>query len=155
MGGLLFIHVAISLVGIASGFVVAGGMLGSKHLRGWAALFLATTTLTSLTGFPLPARQLTPGHILGVLSLIALALAIYALYSRKLAGKWRTTYVVTALVAQYFNFFVLVVQLFQKVPGLKALAPTQTEPPFAIVQGMVLVSFVVLGIFAVRRFRPN
>jgi hypothetical protein len=154
MGGLLFIHIAISLVGIASGFIVAGGMLGSKHLRGWAALFLATTALTSLTGFPLPAKQFMPAHALGILSIIALTLAIYALYARKLSGKWRGTYVVTALIAQYFNFFVLVVQLFEKVPGLKALAPTQTEPPFAIVQGMVLVLFIVLGALAVRRFRP-
>jgi hypothetical protein len=155
MGGLLFVHVAISLLGIASGFIVVFGMLAAKPLPGWTALFLWTTIATSVTGFPLPAKHFMPSHAIGILSLIALAIALHALYQRKLAGGWRTAYVVSAVIALYFNVFVLVVQSFRHVAALKALAPTQTEPPFAIAQGVVLVVFVVLGVAATRRFHPE
>lgn len=119
------------------------------------AFFLITTVLTSATGFLFPFVKLLPSHILAALSLIVLAIAIYALYSRKLAGRWRATHVATAIIAQYFNVFVLIVQAFQKLPPLKALAPTQTEPPFAIVQAMNLVAFLVLGYLATKRFQPD
>ena len=146
------VHVLISLVAIASGFVVMYELLRSQGSRGWTAFFLATTVLTSVTGFGFPFEHVTPGHVLGVLSLIALGLALYALYSQKLVGKWRTVYVVTALVAQYFNVFVLIVQSFQKVPALQALAPTQTEWPFALVQGLTLVAFIVAGYLSTARY---
>jgi hypothetical protein len=155
MGGLLYVHVAISLVGIATGFIVAFGMLSSKPLRGWTALFLWSTVATSVTGFPLPAKQILPSHILGVLSLIALALALYALYSKRLAGPWRATYVINAILALYFNVFVLVVQCFRNISTLHVLAPTESEPPFAIAQGVVLIAFIVLGIATTKRFRPH
>ncbi len=119
------------------------------------AFFLITTVLTSATGFLFPFVKLLPSHILAALSLIVLAIAIYALYSRKLAGRWRATYVATAIIAQYFNVFVLIVQAFQKLPPLKALAPTQTEPPFAVVQAVNLVAFLVLGYLATKRFQPE
>jgi hypothetical protein len=151
----LITHVVISLLGIVSGYVVIGGMLQAQRLPRMTAFFLITTVLTSATGFLFPFVKLLPSHILAVLSLIVLAIAIYALYSRKLAGGWRATYVVTAIVAQYFNVFVLIVQAFQKLPPLKALAPTQTEPPFAIVQAMNLVAFLVLGYLATKRFQPE
>ncbi len=154
MGVLLLLHVGISLVGIFSGFVVVFGMLAEKRLPAWTALFLATTVATSATGFVLPAEHFMPSHAIGILSLSVLAVAILALYGRRLVGGWRKAYVITAVVALYFNFFVLIVQSFQKVPALKALAPTQTEPPFAIVQGMTLVLFIALGFAAVSRFRP-
>ncbi len=146
------VHVLISLVAIAGGFVVMYELLRSQASRGWTAFFLATTVLTSVTGFGFPVVHVTPGHVLGVLSLIALGLALYALYSRQLVGRWRTVYVVTALVAQYFNVFVLIVQSFQKVPALHALAPTQTEWPFALVQGLALVGFVAAGYLSTARF---
>ena len=148
------IHVILSLVGIAAGFVVVYGMINAKRLEKWTVLFLVTTVLTSLTGFAFPNDHLTPGIKIGILSMVALAIAIVALYVLHLAGPWRWIYVVTAVVALYFNFFVLIVQSFLKIPALHAMAPTQTEPPFAIAQLAALILFVVLGVFSVKRFRP-
>jgi hypothetical protein len=148
------IHVLISLLGIASGFVVSYGFLVARRFEKWTSFFLATTVATSVTGFFFPFRGFTPAYAFGVLSLLVLAAAYYALYSRHLAGGWRKVYVVHALIALYLNFFVLIVQLFQKVPALKALAPTQSEPPFAIAQGTALVLFVGLGLAATKRFHP-
>ena len=146
------IHVVISLGGIVSGFVVIFGLLGGNRLDRWTAFFLTTTVLTSVTGYFFPVHKLMPSHILGALSLAALAFAFYARYGRRLAGRWRSIYVVSATVAQYFNVFVLVVQSFSKIPSLKALAPTQSEPPFVIAQALVFVMFVALGILTVKRF---
>jgi len=150
-----FVHVLLSLIGIFAGLIVLNGLLGSKRLPGWTLLFLATTIATSATGFLLPADHLLPSHIVGILSLVVLAIALLALYSRKLSGTWRAIYVVTAVLALYLNVFVLVAQLFLKVPALHALAPTGSEPPFAIAQGIVLVVFLIAGVLAVKRFRPR
>ncbi len=147
------IHVAISLLAIGSGLVVLGGMIAARRLDGWSAFFLATTVATSVTGFFFPITKLTPGLVIGAISLVVLAAAIYARYARHLAGAWRPVYVITAVVALYFNVFVLIVQSFQKVPALKALAPTQSEPPFAIAQLVTLVAFIALGFLATKRFR--
>lgn len=149
------VHVLISLIGIGSGLITAYGLLAAKPLDGWTATFLATTVLTSLTGFLFPVEHLLPSHIVGIISLVVLALAIFARYGRHLTGSWRWIYVVTALIALYLNCFVAVVQSFMKVPALKALAPTQKEPPFLIAQIALLVLFIVLGIFAVKNFRVN
>jgi len=148
------IHVIISLVGIGSGLIVLFGMFGGKRLDGMTALFLATTVLTSLTGFGFPFEHLTPGIILGILSLVVLAIAVPARYSFHMAGKWRAIYVVTAVIALYFNCFVLIAQSFQKLPTLHALAPKGNEPPFAIAQGILLVLFIAAGTLAVKKFRP-
>ena len=148
------VHVVLSLVGIFAGLVVVFGMFGSKKLDGWTTLFLATTVLTSVTGFFFPFDKILPSHIVGIISLVVLALAILALYALHLAGPWRWIYVVCAVLALYLNVFVGVVQAFQKVPLLASLAPTQSEPPFLIAQAIVLVIFVVLGIGAVRSFHP-
>ena len=148
------VHVAISLVAIAAGIVVVAQLLAGKLPKRWTMFFLATTVATSVTGFGFPFERFLPSHGFGVLSLVALAIAIYALYARHLVGAWRWVYVIGAVVALYFNIFVLVVQLFLKVPALKALAPTQSEPPFAITQLAVLVLFGILGVLAVIRFRP-
>lgn len=147
-------HVALSLVGISTGFVVLAAMLRSRRVPGWTAIFLATTLATTVTGFMFPFNGFTPALGVGVVSLAVLAVAIPALYAFRLAGRWRAAYVATAVLALYLNVFVLVVQMFQKIPVLHALAPTQKEPPFAIAQGLVLVAFVALGILAVRRFHP-
>ena len=148
------LHVAISLVAIVSGLVVLAGMLRSSRLPGWTALFLVTTILTSVTGFMFPISGITPGIVVGLISIVILAIALTALYLKGLAGAWRWIYVTTALIALYLNVFVLIVQSFQKVPALQKLAPTQSEPPFQIVQGVVLIAFVILGIVAARRFKP-
>ena len=148
------IHVLISLVGIASGLVVMYGFLTSKRLDRWTVLFLATTIATSLTGFAFPNAHITPGIVIGILSLVVLAIALVARYGLHMTGPWRWIYVVTASIALYFNVFVFVVQSFEKVAALKALAPTQKEPPFAIAQLLVLALFVVLTVFAVKRFHP-
>jgi len=148
-----FVHVAISLIGIVTGVVVVFGMLGAKRLDGMTALFLLSTVLTSVTGFLFPFHKITPGHILGVLSLIALAIAIYARYSRHLEGGWRSAYAITAVISLYFNVFVLIAQAFMKNPALRALAPNGSEPPFLIAQAVCLVIFIVLGILAVKKFR--
>jgi hypothetical protein len=152
MSAFTLFHVVLSLVGIGSGFVVAFGLLLGKGLPVWTATFLSTTVLTSVTGFMFPVQHFMPSHGVGIVSLIVLALAIYALYVKRLAGGWRRFYVIVAVIALYLNFFVLVVQLFEKVPALKALAPTQTEAPFKTVQLAALVAFTLLAIFATRRF---
>ena len=148
------LHVILSLIGIGTGIVVLFGMLGGKRLPGWTALFLATTVLTSATGFLFPFQQLLPSHIVGIISLVALAIALFALYVRRLGGSWRWIYIATAVFSLYLNCFVGVVQAFLKQPFLKPLAPTQTEPPFVIAQAIVLLIFVVLGFLAVRAFHP-
>lgn len=147
------LHVALSLVGILAGAVVMLGMLQARRLPRWTALFLSTTLATTLTGFMFPFNGFTPALGVGVVSMIVLAITLWALYGRHLSGRWRTAYVVGAVVSQYLNVFVLVVQLFLKVPSLHLLAPTQKEPPFAIAQGGVLLLFVVVGIAAIKRFR--
>jgi len=147
------VHVVLSLIGIASGLVVLFGLMSGRRLDRWTALFLATTVLTSVTGFGFPFDHLLPSHKVGILSLVVLAVAIVAFYAAHLAGAWRRIYVICAAVALYLNVFVLVVQLFEKVPALKAIAPTQKEPPFAITQVVVLMLFVVLTVVAAIRFR--
>jgi len=142
------VHVALSLVGILTGLVVLAGLLSRRWLPAWNATFLVTTALTSLTGYGFPFHQLLPSHIIGALSLVVLALAAFALYGRKLAGGWKRTYIFSAVLALYFNVFVLVVQAFLKVPALHALAPTQAEPPFAVAQIAVLLIFMVAVVVA-------
>jgi hypothetical protein len=146
------IHVLLSLAGIGTGFIVLYGLLTGKRLEGWTAIFLATTVLTSVTGFFFPVEHLLPSHVVGIISLLVLAVAILARYPLHLARASRWIYVVCAVLALYFNVFVAVVQSFLKVPALKAMAPTQKEPPFVVAQVVVMVLFIVLGIFAVKKF---
>ena len=150
------VHVIISLIGIVSGFIVLFGLFGSHRLPGMTALFLLTTILTSVTGFLFPFEKLLPSHMVGIVSLIVLAIACFALYVMKLSGAWRWIYTLTAMIALYLNVFVLVIQSFLKIGPLHALAPSvpPSEPPFAVVQGIVLVFFVIAIIGAARRFRP-
>ena len=149
------VHVVLSLVGIGSGLVALFGLLAGKRLDPWTALFLATTVATSVTGFGFPFDHLLPSHKVGIVSLLVLTVAIVALYALHLAGAWRRVYVICAVVALYLNVFVLVVQVFEKVPALEAIAPTQKEPPFVITQLVVLVLFGVLGVLAATRFRAE
>jgi len=155
----VLIHVIISLIAIVAGIIVMFGMLGSNRMPGLTAIFLLLTILTSATGFlipPLVSEKLLPSHIIGALSLVLLAIACIALYAMRLAGSWRWIYVLTALLALYFNVFVLVIQSFLKIPALTALAPGNppSGPVFAVVQGIVLVFFVIMIIGAWRRYRP-
>ncbi|HXJ38381.1 MAG TPA: hypothetical protein VNH18_03825 [Bryobacteraceae bacterium] len=145
MSILVALHILISLAGLASGFAVLYGIQRARFLNGWTASFLITTAATSLTGFLLPARALMPSHVVAVLSLLVLGLAAISHYRFHLEGGWRKTYAISAVVALYFNFFVLVAQLFAKVPPLKAMAPTQSEAPFQLAQIVVLTAFVFLG----------
>ena len=147
------IHVVISLIGILTGLVVLIGLISGRRFNGWTAWFLASTVATSVTGFLFPFHGVTPGIIVGIISLLLLAVAIFARYFRRFVGAWRWIYVVTAMIALYLNVFVLIAQLFQKVPSLKALAPTQTEPPFLVAQLSTLLIFVLLTIAAAIRFR--
>lgn len=149
------IHVIISLAGIASGLVMLYGLLKGKTLNAWTGLFLSTTVLTSVTGFGFPFKGFTPAINLGIISLIVLAVAIVARYPMHMLGGWRKTYVISACVALYLNCFVLVVQSFEKVPALKAAAPTQKEAPFAVAQLTVLAVFAVLTYLAAKRFRAE
>ncbi len=146
-------HVLLSLVGIAAGFVVLFGLINSKRLDGWTSLFLATTAATSATGFFFPYHGFQPSYVVGAISLIILGISYAALYRFHLLGAWRRTYVITSTFALYLNVFVLVVQAFRRVPALKELAPTQTEPPFAIAQLTVLLIFIALGTLATIKFR--
>ena len=149
------IHVVLSLFGILTGLVVAGGFLaGIRHER-WTALFLVTTLLTSLTGFGFPFAGVLPSHVVGALSLLVLAIACTALYARRLAGHWREVFVVSSVLALYLNVFVLVAQLLQKTPVLAALAPTPDAPVAAVTQLLFLACFVRLGWGAVKGFRAG
>src|SRR6266480_7304376 len=147
------IHVLISLIGIFTGLIVLFGMLAGNGLDGWTKWFLMTTVATSVTGFFFPFHGFTPAIALGIMSLIVLAVAIFACYPRQLAGHWRWIYIVSAVIALYFNVFVGIVQAYEKIPALKVLAPTQTEPPFKLTQLVVLAIFVLLGIVATITFR--
>lgn len=148
-------HVAISLLGVATGLVVFWGLLNGRLLPGWTASCLATLVLTSVTGFPLPPFGFDPARATGVVSLVLLAIAIAARYGFGLSGAWRSVFVATAIAALYLDVFVGVTQAFQKLAFLRAVAPTQSEPPFLVTQLMVLTAFVALGVLAVIRFRPG
>jgi len=150
------LHVIISLIAIVAGIIVMFGMLGANKLPGLTAIFLLFTILTSATGFLFPFDQLLPSHMIGILSLVLLAVACIALYGMGLSGVWRPIYVVTALVSLYLNVFVLIIQGFLKVPALHAVAPGNPPagPAFAVVQGIVLVFFVIVTIGAWRRYKP-
>jgi len=151
----LDIHVALSLIALVLGLIVLYGLLSGEVLGVWTALFLLAMILTSVTGFPLPPFGLDPPRMVGILSLVLLAIAVLAIYVFRLRGAWRWIYVVTAMAALYLDAFVGVIQAFAKLTFLHTLAPTQSEPPFVIVQVIVLVIFVVLGFLAVRRFHPE
>jgi hypothetical protein len=148
-------HVALSLIGIGAGFVVIWGFLTAKRLDTWTAIFLTTTILTSVTGFMFPIERFTPGHAVGILSLLALGVAVVARYPMRMAGRWQTSFVITAVVSQYFNFAVLIIQSFQKLPFLQALAPTQAEPPFLVTHLIALVLFIALAAVSIIRFCPK
>jgi hypothetical protein len=150
------LHVVISLIAIGAGIIVMFGMLGSSTLPGLTAVFLLFTILTSVTGFMFPFEQLLPSHMIGILSLVLLLVACIALYGMRLAGLWRPVYVVTALASLYLNVFVLIIQSFLKVPALHDIAPGNPPagPAFAVVQGIVLVFFVIVIVGAWRRFKP-
>jgi hypothetical protein len=150
------LHVIISLIAIVAGITVMFGLLGSSRMPGLTAIFLLLTILTSATGFLFPFEKLLPSHIIAILSLVLLAIACIALYVMKLSGAWRWIYVLTAMVSLYLNVFVLVIQSFLKIPALTALAPGNppSGPTFAVVQGIVLLFFVVVIIGAMRRYRP-
>ena len=149
------VHVVLSLIGIATGLIVMAGFLAEKQLNGWTSWFLWTTLLTSVTGYFFPFHGFKPSYVVGAISLVFLALALFALYKRHLVGGWRAAYVISAMIALYLNVFVLVAQLFMKVPALKALAPTQSEPPFKLTQLTVLLLFFILTIVSTFRFRST
>jgi magnesium-transporting ATPase (P-type) len=148
------VHVTISLLGIITGLVAVGGFMAGARRDGVTGAFLVTTVLTNATGFGFASEKLLPSHIVAVISLVLLAVCLVARYVKGLAGHWRRVFVITAVAALYFNVFVLVVQLFQKTPALAALAPTQSEPPFAVTQVLMLGIFLWLGRAAVRGFGP-
>ena len=152
IGTYTILHVILSLIGIGSGFIVLFGLIKGKLLTPWNAVFLVTTILTSLTGFAFPNTKVTPGIILGILSMIVLAIALIALYVFHLKGAWRRTYAISAMIALYFNVFVLIAQTFEHVPAFHALAPTGTETPFKVAQTLLLLLFIVLITTAARKF---
>jgi hypothetical protein len=154
MATFIAVHVVLSLIAIATGLAALAAMVQGKLAGVTTTVFLATTILTSVTGFPIPPYGFDPPRAFGVASLVLLALALLGLYAFKLAGAWRRIYVITALAALYLNCFVAVVQTFQKVAFFHALAPTQSEPPFAVAQILLLGTFIALGVLAVRRFHP-
>lgn len=149
------LHVVLSLVGIVAGLVVAGGLVAATRPERWAAVFLVTTVAANVSGFGFPFVHFLPSHAVGIISLVVLAMVIVAHYVKHFAGRWRATYAIGVVLATYFNVFVLVVQLFRRIPVLFGLAPTQTtEPPFALTQSLVLALFIWLGVAAVKGSRP-
>src|SRR5215470_17393905 len=154
IGAFTILHVIITLVAIGSGLIVVGGMFASHRLPVTTALFLFTTALTCATGFLFPVHGFTPALGVGILTCVILAVALFALYKERLVGAWRWVYAIAAIASLYLNIFVLVVQSFVKVSALNALAPTQSEPPFAVTQAVVLVIFILIALIAVVKFRP-
>jgi hypothetical protein len=154
VGAFTALHVIVSLVGIAAGLVVVWAMLANRRADTWTAVFLATTVLTSVTGFFFHSKAIGPPHVVGVISLAILAAVLVALYGRHLVGAWRPVYIVGAVAALYLNCFVGVVQAFQKLSFLRPLAPTGSEPPFLVAQAATLVLFGLLGVAALQRYRP-
>lgn len=152
---LTVLHTLISFVAIISGLLVVKGLINSSGRQLWTLLFLCSTAATTLTGFFFPFHGFTPAFTLGVISIIPLTLAFGARYTYRLKGAWRGTYVITAVLSFYFNFFVLVVQSFQKIPSLNAYAPTQTEPPFQIAQLITLILFITAGVFSFKNYHPK
>jgi hypothetical protein len=146
------IHTVLSLLGIVAGLVVAGGLLAGRRLDGWTGLFLVTTALTNITGFLFPFTRFLPSHAVGIVSLLILPVVLWARYGKQLAGGWRRVFVVGSVTLLYLNVFVLVAQLFSRVPALIASAPTQSEPPFVITQLGTLVVFLWLGRAAVKGY---
>jgi hypothetical protein len=149
-----YLHVYISLIAIGAGFIVVYGMIAARRVPLLTAVFLFMTALTSLTGFLFPFKGVTPAIVLGLLSLIVLVIAIIARRRSQTSGIWRGTYVISSILALYFNFFVLIVQSFQKIPSVHALAPTQTELPFKLAQLATLIVVVVVTIVAFKKYRP-
>jgi hypothetical protein len=147
------IHVVLSLVGIVAGLVVAGGLAAGRRLNGWAGVFLVTTALTSITGFGFPFTGFLPSHAVGIVSLVVLAVVIVAQYIKHLDGAWARIYGGGVVLATYLNCFVLVTQLFRRLPALIVAAPHQSEPPFALTQVIVLALFVWLGVAADKGLR--
>jgi hypothetical protein len=148
------IHVVVSVIGIVAGLIVAGGLTAGRRLDHWAVVFLVTTIATSVTGFGFPLSPFLPSHAVGIVSLVVLAAVLVAHYVKHFAGVWRRTYAVGVVLATYLNTFVLVTQLFRRLPALIVVAPTQSEPPFALTQALVLALFVWLGVAVDRGFRP-
>lgn len=155
LAALTLAHVIISLIGIASGLAVTYGLLRSQRMDGWTSTFLVTTVATNVTGYFFPFHKLLPSHILGAISLVLLAFAIAGRYKFRLAGAWRRIYSVTAVLSLWLNVFVLIAQLFMKVPALHPLAPTGSEPPFLIAQTVVMIIFIVLAVLAAKNFRSD
>jgi hypothetical protein len=152
---LTLVHTVISIVAIAAGLVVVGGLIVGVRIDGWTGIFLVTTALTSITGFFFPFAQLTPSQWVGIISLLILPFVIAARYWKHLRDVWRGIYVVGTVLVLYLNFFVLMVQLFRHIPALIVAAPKQTEPPFVLTQLLVLALFAWLGFAAFQRFRPQ
>jgi hypothetical protein len=152
---LTFVHVVISLIGIGSGLIVLYGLIKKRRLEAWTAVFLATTVATSVTGFLFPITKVTPGIVVGVVSLVLLTGAVVARYAYSMVGFWRPVYVITAVISLYLNCLVLVVQSFMKVPPLHALAPAGNEPPVMVTQVVMMLAFIVLGVLATIRCKPS
>lgn len=151
----IMIHVVLSLIGIFSGFIVVSGMLRNKLLEGWTVLFLASTVLTSMTSLYFRVPFFSTTIAVAIISLIVLAVAILALYGYRLAGPWRWSFVMGAVLALYLNVFLAVAQLFKKVQLLRSMAPTLSEPPFYAVQLVVMIIFIMIGARALRSFHPE
>ena len=148
-------HVVVSLLAIIAGLAVVGALAAGIRLDGWTGLFLVTTFLTNATGFFFPTPAFMPSHAVGVMSLVFLPVVLWARYRAGLAGGWRRTYVILTTTLLWMNVFVLIAQLFRRVPALIVLAPKQQEPPFLLTQVVTLVVFVWLGRAAVKGFSAS
>lgn len=148
-------HTWLSIIAIATGFVVLADLIAGRDRRGWVAAFLATALATSATGFGFPFNAVLPSHIVGVVALVVLAVTVPARYHFRRTGRWNTVYAVGIVASQWLLVFVAIAQAFAKVPALQSLAPTQSEPPFAIAEGVVLLLFVLAGVAALRGRRPS
>ena len=155
---MLQLHVIVCFVGLLAGAMVLVALCGGSRRPTWDAALLLSTALISLTGFPLPSPPGTPtpdpARVLGAIELLVVAAAAIAIYGKRLAGAWRAVYIISMVLAVYFNAFVAVIQAFSKIGFLHALAPTGKEPPFLIAQLLILVLFIAIGVRAFKRRSP-
>jgi hypothetical protein len=145
-------HVALSVVGIVAGFAVVFGPISAQQSKTWTGTFLVATAATSVTGFLFPFHRFLPSHAFGIISILVLALTKPAHYVFHLAGAWRRVYVIGAVMALYLNVLVFIAQFLMKIPALKVLAPTPSEPPFLATQIVVMLTFILLGVLLTKRF---
>jgi hypothetical protein len=151
---LTLIHTVVSFIAMGFGFGAVARLFGADFGRRWTKCFFVTATFVTLTGFIFPFTGVTPAFATGIVATVIFLAWLLARYRFRLVGLWRSIYAASIVASLYLLVFVTIAQAFQKIPFLSALAPTQSEAPFTIAQAVAVVLFIIVGVIAMRRFRP-